>query len=44
MIPLKRMGQADRVAGLVSYLMSDITRLRHPPRSSRSAEAWYEGT
>ncbi|GAB5991584.1 3-oxoacyl-ACP reductase FabG [Aeromonas enteropelogenes] len=24
MIPLKRMGQADEVAGLVSYLMSDI--------------------
>ncbi len=24
LIPLKRMGQADEVAGLVSYLMSDI--------------------
>jgi 3-oxoacyl-[acyl-carrier protein] reductase len=24
MIPLKRMGQAEEVAGLVSYLMSDI--------------------
>ncbi len=24
MIPMKRMGQADEVAGLASYLMSDI--------------------
>ncbi|MEL5953031.1 SDR family oxidoreductase, partial [Klebsiella pneumoniae] len=24
MIPMKRMGQADEVAGLASYLMSDV--------------------
>ena len=38
MIPMKRMGRAEEVAGLASYLMSDIAGYVTPPELFPSTE------